>query len=516
MLNQIKDVAIFAVHDWRNFLRTRFFRIGGIAVPLVIAVLSWFIILYFPSSTADGTNKWEYFQSELQRYSDELKGTYAFELADDRFVFYVEDTSNLDFAEAIRQEILRRDIAVFIQFINEDPKALWSSWFSGTDLDLTHHSLLLTDSASLTAKEFIEKYALKHDSQRSYLLATTKDTFSWFVDGWNQHYQEIAEKIPAISFAKHVEIFDANDMWQATGVFKGYFKLYESSDEPFGQTDFFINDPEFYLDSKETRDWYRDVANAAIHEQFQSFLIGESFDEFSPPDMSIVTGLTTHATVKIRSSETKELRKQVYLFVFMSALIGGLCLLFFDRNLVKSENAIQSITSNLIDSRVLGMTLKVGTVLGIWFVLLISSGFALIGSNPSLGAGALGLFFHPLFVLHSWLFLLVGLVGFGYVFHLFSLIKGFVQVFPLTVLLCIMAKEMTFLSSGFVVGLCFLPFIGPYAAVGLTSELPEFPMYLSILLVSLLNLSLLRILCGFAERKSQERGELKYAYQFSS
>lgn len=200
----------------------------------------------------------------------------------------------------------------------------------------------------------------------------------------------------------------------------------------------------------------------------------------------------------------------------MSALIGGLCLLIFDRNLVKSENANQSITSNLIDGRVLGMTLKVGTVLGIWFVLLISSGFALVGANPSLGAGALGLFFHPLFVLHAWFFLLVGLVGFGYVFHLFSLIREFVQVFPLTVLLCFMVMELMFVSRDFVVGMCFLPFFGPYAAVGLTSKLPEFPMYLSILLVSLLNVSLLRILCGFAEAKSQEKGEHKYAYQISS
>ena len=513
MLEHIRKSATLAFHQWRGFLRSKTFRIGGVGVPLVIASLSWFIILYLPSTTADSTNRWNYFQSELKRYTDDVKGEYAFEQSDNRFVYYVIDGSGLNLAEAIRHEILKRDIANLITFIDEKPRTVWKSWFSGTQSDSTHQYLLMEDASRFSTTEFIERYSIEHYAHRSYLLKSNEKAYSWFVDGWNQHHKKIARQIPEMSFAKYVEIFEPNEEWHESGVFKGYLRMHEMSVDHFGQVALYINDPAFYSVSTEMRDWYQSLAHDVVREQFQNSSLSENVAELPKPDLSFVIGVTPHSTKTLRTSKTQELVRRVYGYIFLLAVGGGLCLLYFDRNLMQIEKSNQTYSLSGVDGRVFGMTFKVISFVAVWFVLLISPGIGLVGSHPDLGEGALGLFFHPLFILHWWAFLVVGLIGFGYVFHVLSVTRGLATTFVLFVVFFIMAIEpILFSSLENNVGICFLPILGPSVAVGLTHGLIGSPMYLSILMVSLVNLFLIRQFCVFAEKRARKLGNVKFDY----
>lgn len=512
MLASIRVRTALALSEWRSFLRSRIFVVGGVTIPIVITVLLWFIILYLPETTADGTNRWDFLHSELKRYNDDVQGKYAFELSDDRFVYYVDDESGWNLAEAIRREILRRDIANFIEFINSNPRSGWKSWFSGTENDRTHRESLRTDSSRLSTNEFIEQYSIEHDSHRSYLLETRDKRYSWFVDGWNQYHKEIARQIPTLSFAKYVEVIDPNEEWHDSGVFKGYIHVNDMNLESTGRGSFFIYDPDTPAATK-MRIWYQSLANVVLRERFQSSSIEENFEELSQSEFSLIIGLTTQATVKLRSSETRTLVKRVYSLVLFFAVIGGWCLLYFDRKLIKSEKLSPTYSSSVIDGRVFGVTLKVITFVAVWYILLVFPCFGLVGSNPSLGEGALGVFFHPLFILHWLLFLTFGVIGFGYVSHVASVSREVVTAITFFVILFITTYQMNFLATfENNVGICFLPIFGPFATVGLTSGLPELPMYMSIFLVTLVNLILLRLCCVFGEKRAKKIGKIKYEY----
>ena len=478
----------------------------------------WLIVLYIPARTADDVNRWEYFRSELNRYQDDLTGKYAFELSDDRFVYYVDDSSGLGLAEAVRLEVLKRDIARFLEFINANPRREWSSWFSyGTELDSVHVQFLRTDASRFSAEEFIEYYSIKPGNDRSYELITFDEHFSWFVDGWNQNLNEIVRQIPTMSFAKYVEIIDPNEEWLQSGTISGYFRFSENGVSQFGQGNFLMYKSADYTLARETQKWYNSLSNDLVREHYRdNWYFRVSVSEELADGLSIVLGAEPKMKVDYRPHETVELSRIVYSFAFVLAVLGGWCLLFFDRNLKRGTDSVPTHSRSVADGRVFGMTLKAVTVAAIWFVLLFFPCFGLVGSNPDLGEGALGLFFHPLHLLHWWLFFILGTITWGYISHYTSISRRLVALFPFFVGLFTMSTTITMrlLSEEFT-WVCFLPFFGPHAAAGQMIESLNPVLYLSIVFVSIVYLFGVRALFQFAETRGRAKGDVTFTYAYT-
>ena len=506
----------FATRDWREFLRSKTFGIGGIGIPIIIASVLWFIVLYSPARTADDVNRWEYFQSELNRYQDDLTGKYAFELSEDRFVYYVDDSSGLGLVEAVRHEVLKRDIARFIEFINANPRPKWQSWFStGTELDSVHVQLLRSHASSFEAEQFINYYSIKQGSSRSYELITFNEHFSWFVDGWNQNFKEIVREIPTMSFAKYVEIIDPNEEWLQSGTISGYFRFSENGVHQFGQGNFLMYKSADYTLARQTQKWYKNLANDVVQEQYRNSSANRVSEALASDELSIVLGAEPEMKVDYRPHETVELSRIVYSFAFILAVLGGWCLLFFDRNLKRGTDSVPTHSRSVADGRVFGMTLKAGTVAAMWFVLLFFPCFGLVGSNPDLGEGALGLFFHPLHLLHWWLFFILGTITWGYISHFSSISRQFITTFVFFVCLFVMTSNS--LTSGILgsehsAWVCFLPLLGLRTAVGQMFESLHLTVYLAIVLITIVYVFLVRWYVQFAETRSRAKGDVMFTY----
>lgn len=517
MSSQAKNRLAFALRDWRDFLRSKTFRIGGIGIPIVAAAVLWFMVFYIPARTADDVDRWGYFQSELKRYQDDVTGKYAFEISDDRFVYFVDDSSGLGLAETIRHEVLKRDVARFIEFINANPRSEWSSWFSaGTELDLVHVRFLRTDASRFSAEKFIEYYSIEPGHDRSYELTTTDEDFSWFVDGWNRNIKKIVRQIPTMSFARHVEIIDPNEEWLQSGAIDGYFYFTEKGLSQIRQGNFLINSSVDYTFALETQTWYQILASDVLQEQYRNSSASLVMEDSESSNISIVLETASNTNIDYQPLETQELSRIVYSFAFVLAVLGGWCLLFFDRNLKRGTDSVPTHSRAVVDGRVYGMTLKAVTVAAIWFVLLFFPCFGLVGSNPDLGEGALGLFFHPLYLLHWWFFVILGTITWGYVSHFSSIGRQFEKVFPLFVCLFIMILNVLMYSnspSEHLLWACFLPLFGCFIATGQMIESLNPTIYLSILVVTIVYVFLVRWYFLFAEARGRAKGDLIFTYE---
>lgn len=513
--DSIKGKAIIALQEWCQFLRSKTFRIAGVGVPIVFAAALWFMVFYMPARTTEDVNRWEYFHSELKRYNDFVSDKYAYESSDNRFVYYVDDSSSIQLGETIRHEILRRDIASFLEFVRSNSQSVWKSWFSsGTELDSVNVQFLRTHTSRFDADQFIELYSIKHAPHRSYQLATSDSAFSWFVDGWNQNFRKIGRQIPSMSFEKLVEIIDPDGEWLKSGTIGGYFRI-SNSDLHQNRLGFFLfNGSSDHSLAMETRTWYEKLANNVLDQQYQNSAENSSDAEGLFQDLSVVLARAPELNINLQPHETRELSSRVYLVVFLLAVLGGGCLLYFDRNLRKRKESNPTRSALIVNGRVYGMTLKVVTIAIIWFVLLFFPLFGLVGSNPRLGEGALGLFFHPRFLIHWWFFFILGVMTIGYCSQIMSVTRTGTTTFAFLVFFFVIAvNAITLPSLDVPVWYSYIPIMGLLIAVGQTSGLPGLPLYLTIVLASVVYFFLIRAFFVFAEKRGRAKGWINLSYE---
>ena len=79
MVGSIQAGLSIVGSEWRGFIRTKLFLICGLVVPLILATAVCIVIVSNGKAIADGVDRWEYFQSELKRFGNDNRGTYAFE-----------------------------------------------------------------------------------------------------------------------------------------------------------------------------------------------------------------------------------------------------------------------------------------------------------------------------------------------------------------------------------------------------------------------------------------------------
>ena len=180
---------------------------------------------------------------------------------------------------------------------------------------------------------------------------------------------------------------------------------------------------------------------------------------------------------------------------------------------------IESFTT-LMDGRALRTMLKIVSIAGVWFVLLLLPEFLLVGTNPVFGVGALAIIFNPIYLLNCFLFVLLGLWTICYIL---DALKLFGQTGRSLLLLLIMLNFAILLNSsgpesipGSIVGLVFLffPLIGPTTMVNNPFGYPDILTYSIIVFVAIL------FLIGFRffikkEIKSQARKRV-FKYRLSS
>ena len=522
--NSINSNIMLALREWRFFLRSKAFLIAGVAVPVVLAISLVLAVVSLPKQTTDSINRWQYFQSELKRFGYEVNGTHTFERSDHRKLFYVVDDTDLKIGASIQQEILKRDLASLIDFLKNTRYNEWT-WFdepkkTGYSSPSQLQSAISRDD--FTAEELISMYALEHDSTFTSRLSTSDSNHSWFVDGWNDHIGDIAESIPWMSFARFVQVNVQREEWTRSRWVTGYFELPAEFLDSF-QAHFFVASPPRHgfeelphVDSTRTlRDWYLDlIATMLLDSNSQAEGTSQKRVYRNQFDISQERANSLSNFDELRSN-TQYQSKLFYTLIIFLAFVWVWCLLFFDPNLKpRTEVDATESLSSVADGRVLGMTISLVTVALTWFVLLIVPGSLFIGMNPSLGIGALVEFFHPLFLVHCLIVLLLGLLSWGYVLHTVSLFHRIwaATLFLLLFLVVAISVEQTFRLFGEVGVYPYLPLTGPIAMIKLTFGEPNLVAYSVALLLAILYAIGMKLCCNWIERRSLLTGELKHHY----
>ena len=524
MLDSIKTNVSLALREWRHFLSSKTFLIGGVAVPLVLAISLVLVVVLLPKQTADGINRWQYFQSELKRFGYEVNGTYDFERSDPPKLFYVVDNTDSKIGRAIQHEILKRDLTSLIVFLRNTPFDEWL-WFkepkkAGESGPSQFQSAISRND--FTAEELITMYALEHDSTFTSRLLTSDSDHSWFVDGWNDNIDDIAPSIPRMSFVRFVQVNVQHDEWTRSQWITGYFELPAEILDTF-QAHLFVGVPSRhdseelpYVDfTRSLRDWYLDLIATVLYD-FNSQAEGSSRHTSyrNQIDMTQDRAKAVSNFDELRKI-TQYQSRLFYTTIFFLAFVCVWSLLYFDPNLKpkKEVDATESM-SYVVDGRVLGATISVITTVLTWLVLLLVPGSLLIGMSPSLGIGALVEFFHPLFLVHWLIVLLLGLLSWGYVLHMTSLVHRFwvSTLFLLLFLVLAISVEQSVRLFGEVGLYPYLPLTGPIAMIKLTFGEPNLVAYFVMMMLAILYAIGMKLCCAWVERRSLLTGELKHHY----
>ena len=529
MIAQLKATLSISRCELLLFIRSRPFHFIGVVFPVCVSAALWIFIVTNGSTTSAGIDRWKYFQSELSRFADDVRGTYDFEKSDDRMLFYVVDHTNLNIDHAMQQEILRRDIARLINFLKTTPFEEWP-WFENPDNGLSSSPKQLwaaVTSDNLTANELISTYSLGHDSTFSSRLATTDENHSWFVRGWNDNIEAISQAIPSMSFTRVVQVINTSTEWTKSAWVPAYIEI---------PSDFLVTRRAncFVADSwhsfiwaypnterrKPLQHWFEALLDTA--EIDSSSVADHNNDDRSPRKTVAIrlelSGEDSLDDISNRHQRTQWLSSFMYTSIYLLSVVSVWSLLYFDPNLKPNTQQPRfEPSSQVMDGRVFGTMLKILLVCGIWFVLLFLPGWLLLGSEPAFGVGALAKFFHPLVLLNYVIFFVLGLFTNCYIFQILSLLRHPLQSFNvilITLNFVLIAANMSnppFQSRGLVFS--FMPLIGPGTMVKHTFGYPDTSTYVVIVLVAVL------FLIGFRYFISKEvklrflKKELKYGYQ---
>lgn len=531
MLAQCDLTLTIARREWLRFVRGRHFLIVGLISPLVLTAMLSTVILLNGDTTDDGSNRWQYFQSELQRFGDDVKGKYIFEKSSDRMLFYVVDQTGMNLDSAIQQEILRRDIANMIAFLKNIPYDEWQ-WFGDLQDEDSNSKRELLDALSneyFTADELIEMYSLQHDATFSSRLATTEENYAWFVEGWNDHIDDIAHTIPVMSFNHAVMVLDANDERNRAAWVPTYVEIPEDFLETL-RGDFFV---------AESSTPYKSLVPEMNQVQLAQTWIAELVETVSKSvlqhksnmDKDPTTGDSNLVSFDLKTTDSLNeiARKHERTRGFSSFTFTSLYLLFvgyawgllqFDPNFTpKRDFSLIESSSKVIDGRALGTMLKVTSIAIVWFVLLFVPEFVLIGTNPMFGVGALALIFHPSLLLNYFLFVLLGLWTSCYILDALRLFRQSgrflaVLLFSIHTGFLMLNMDSSPIHHGSQVELLFLffPLIGPIAMVKYSLGYPDALTYSSIVLVAIGYLIGFRFFIKNELKLQVRKGMLRYRF----
>ena len=532
MATHLNNTLTIARREWLQFLRSRHFLILGVISPLALAAILWTLIFFNSPTTADGTDRWQFFQGELKRFGDDIKGTYNFEKSEERILFYVVDHTDLNLLSALQHELLRRDITNLLAYLNATPYEHWQ-WFGSLEEEVGTGPRELWSAVSkenITAEELISNYSLEHDTTFSSRLATTDENFSWFVEEWNDNIDEIAQSISQMSFNRAVLVINTQDDWVKSAWAPAYIEIPEDFLET-RQGNYFAADssisvnpfkPEF-RQVRLLHTWFEELIERASKVVFQDsgntdddHAIGES--KFVSLDRKTNDSLNDIAR---KHERTRHLSSFTFTSLFLLFTGYAWFLLQFDPSFKpKNEFSVIESSTTVMDGRALGTMQKIVSIAGIWLVLLLVPEFLLVGTNPLFGVGALAVIFNPINLLNYFLFVLLGLWTICYIL---DALKLFGQTGRSLVLLLVLVGFAILWNSsgpgsipGSIVGVVFLffPLIGPTAMVNESFGYPDILTYSIIVFVAVI------FLIGFRffikqELKLQARKKL-LKYRLSS
>lgn len=527
MLSNIKATQNIARREWLQFTRSRPFLIFGLLVPLAITSILWILIVSNGNASVGG-DRWKYFQSEVSRFEDDVKGTYNFEKSEDRMLFYIVDHANLDIDIPIQEELLRRDLASMIDYLKDTPLAEWK-WFvlSEEKSGIGPKQLwAAVSNDTFTPEELISTYSLEHDELFSSRLATTDENYSWFVGGWNENIEDIAQTIPSMSFSRVVQVFEASDAWVKSVWVPAYIEIPMDFLET-RQVNCVVSESWFSFvwahperDRKGTlQGWFEELIGTASNDYFQLLAKSNGDDSLVDPT-GVHLELNTDDSlndIERKHERTQWLSSFVFTSVYLLCIVGAWILLYFDPNLKsRDERPVMEPSYHIMDGRVLGTMLKMLSILSIWIVLLFLPLWLLLGTMPAFGVGALAIFFHPLFLLNYLIFFVLGLMTYSYAFHVLGLLRRILQslVFMLfSVNITLLATSSSYMANSWPYDFfCFLPFVGSVVMLKRTFVYPDTTSYIFIVLIAVVFLIGCRFYVKSEEQLRYWKKELKYGY----
>ena len=503
MATHTNTTLTLACRDWLQFVRGRQFRIVGLISPLALTAILWILIFTIGDTTTDGTDRWNYFQSELKHFGDDITGKYDFEKSEDRLLFYVVDHTDLNLDTVLQQEILKRDLTSLIAYLKSTPYDQWQ-WFGGEEEE--HRSKpselqTVVSRENITAEDLISMYSLGHDKTFSSRLATTDETYAWFVKWWNKNLDDIAQTIPTMSFNRAVLVINSEDRWARSAWTPAYIEIPEDFLET-KQGNYFVSDSSisfnpFQPDISEVNllhSWFEDLVGTATKEFFQ--VVRNSDGNQSPSDSDFVPlDLRTKDSlneIARKHERTRHLSSFTFTSLFLLFIGYAWCLLQFDPSFKpKGEFCVIESATTAMDGRALGTMLKIVSISGIWFVLLLVPEFLLVGTNPVFGVGALAAIFNPINLLNYVLFLLLGLWTICYIFDALRLFAQTAR--SLNTLLILLAFTLILNQSGpatiqgsmYELPFLFFPIIAMTAMVSRPFGYPDILTYSFIILAAI-------------------------------
>lgn len=531
MLAQCDLSLTIARREWLRFVRGKHFLIVGLISPLVLTTILSTVILLNGDTTVDGTNRWQYFQSELQRFGDDVKGKYNFEKSRERILFSVVDHTGLSLDKALLQEILRRDLDRMIAFLRNTPYDEWQ-WFGNpmgkNNSELREFWTALAED-DFTADELITRYSLEHDATFSSRLATTDDNYSWFVAAWNDSIDEIAQTIPQMSFYRTVLITNTNDEW----VRSAWVPVRVDMPEDFLETlrgNFFVAESltsfkSFVPEMNQvqlSQTWFAELVETVSKSVLQHKRNMDKDPTTGDSNLVSFDLKTTDSLNEIARKHERTRGFSSFTFTSLYLLFVGYAwgLLQFDPNFTpKRDFSLIESSSKVIDGRALGTMLKVTSIAIVWFVFLFVPEFVLIGTNPMFGVGALALIFHPILLLNYFLFVLLGLWTSCYILDALRLFRQSgrflaVLLFSIHTGFLMLNMDSSPIHHGSQVELLFLffPLIGPIAMVKYSLGYPDALTYSLIVLVTIGYLIGFRFFIKNELKLQARKGMLRYRF----
>ena len=541
------NVATIAGREWRTSVFTKVFAIVGLAYPLLISAILWLGVLgLLLVKLFGGFGEIPQTMKLIEQILGANQGSVPSK-------YYVIDNSESKFGDTVRSEILKRDVSLVMDFLRgktiEDYVQQLPSMNPYATAEVAEELVSLQDkfqeqehtfdsnSAVVSTlvdaindlQQLVDAVNVNVDDLALRSLWYSGDKFTREIEyvamWWVENSELLAQVVPNVS-SRYFKELSNRDLSLAelnalvvANVIEGYFILPTAFPDERAQIHFVTEE---LTDSKAQRTtlllkiWYEEVVQQVLASESSESLDSVTIDSLVP-----IFAKTVHVSdktdadglVENNSLETMQRPRYLNLWVrsiwmttFLITMFYSVYAMSFNTTEEKQNRIAEVLLSNvssfnLLDGKVWGNTLIILTVCLSWFVILGLPLMWMIYLAPELGSDALRELFNPIYILNWFLFLIIGLIMFGYILTALGTLFSTERVMSLVVVVLAVFFGIGLLATidphtTIAAVAKFIPLITPFAMVSLTTSLPSLPIYLTVLVIVIAFLWIVRSLLG--------------------
>lgn len=529
----LRSLLIIAVMEWKRFVISGRFILIGILPPLIL--LSYPTTYELVSNTILNLNS-DSVVSALSPRPNDLKFEENRIDSDKHYIQYAVLDQSSGIHQRIRTKILQSDLKLFLEALIRMSESDFTTWAQKVIIELNEkypsidsatflrnliefHSTLSEENISGQVLTFAEQIQNTNNIQPTHFLSAPIATL------WINVPEQIIAVVPLISLGLFREIdskdhtFESLQTLLLSGEIQGVFVIPNNVSEKMVDLKLFTRTETSSSSIEALKLFYQPLITDIVRTQ--------QLGEISSANEDELPTLTIHwseiSTIGLDIDRTWSRHNwwgspnKVFAFIadqhiiivsFVTLVILIFCAPLMTINTIEerssklAEMLLASVDAKfLLDSKVFGILMGVLTAVGFWVVLQ----YGCLVLFPKTIPAVVLLDFQAVHFLHWMFFLFTAIVFYGYlVTALGSICNNQIDVvmiiFPVFLLYALAAMciyDMIENQSSVVATiLSFFPPLTPFIMVGRTDMLPEWPIYLVIVLVMLGSIFLVRAISG--------------------